>query len=113
KMTWPHRKQAPSLKKARGDRQKPPPPRLRDHTTMGVGGHAAHFVQALNEADVLAATRYAKQLSLPLYPLGGGSNLVVSDDGVRGLVLKLSMKGINVTHQGDDVLVTAAAGEVW
>jgi UDP-N-acetylmuramate dehydrogenase len=113
KMSWPHKRQAPSLKKARADRHRAITPRLADHTTMAVGGRPDHFIVATSAEEVLAATLFARERNLPLHPLGGGSNLVVSDDGVRGVVLKISLTGIDITHQGDDVLVTAAAGEIW
>lgn len=113
KMPWPHKKQAPALKKASADRKKNATPALRDHTTMAVGGRPTHFVAATSVDDVAAAVRYANELNLPLYPLGGGSNLVVSDDGVQGLVLKVALTGIDIIDQGEDVLVTASAGEVW
>src|SRR5690606_19309810 len=95
------------------DRKKNATPALRDHTTMAVGGRPTHFVAATSVDDVAAAVRYANELNLPLYPLGGGSNLVVSDDGVQGLVLKVALTGIDIIDQGEDVLVTASAGEVW
>lgn len=113
KMTWPHKKQAPPLAKATGAARKSPPPRLADLTTMGVGGRATQFLEAVTDDEVREAARLAKKEGLSLYPLGGGSNVVVSDSGVDGIVMKLAMTGIELTHLGEQVFVTAAAGENW
>lgn len=113
KMTWPHKKQAPPLAKATGAARKPAVPRLADLTTMRVGGRATHFVEVVTDDDVRDTARLAKKERLPLYPLGGGSNVVVSDTGIEGVVMKLAMTGIDLTHLGEQVFVTAAAGENW
>ncbi len=113
RMTWPHKKDAPPLAKATGSVRKPPPPRLADLTTMGVGGRPSRFVEVVSDDEVRQAVLQANEEGLALYPLGGGSNIVVSDDGVEGVVMKLAMTGIELTHQGEQVFVTAAAGENW
>ena len=61
---------------------------------MGVGGLARFFAEARDEADVLAACAWARSRRAPLYVLGGGSNLVVDDAGVDGLVLKIALRGV-------------------
>ncbi|HSC89957.1 MAG TPA: UDP-N-acetylmuramate dehydrogenase [Polyangiaceae bacterium] len=82
-------------------------------TTLGLGGPAREFVRATTEAEILSAVERATAHELPLYPLGGGSNLVVADEGVEGLVLAIDSRGIDFHPDGDGVLVTAAAGEPW
>lgn len=113
KMTWPHKKQAPKLAKATGALRKTSTPRLSDLTTMGVGGRPKTFLEAVTDAEVRDAARLAQAEELPLFPLGGGSNIIVSDDGVEGIVMKMAMTGIELTHLGEQVFVTAAAGENW
>ncbi|MFT5355566.1 MAG: UDP-N-acetylmuramate dehydrogenase, partial [Polyangiales bacterium] len=78
-------------------------------TTLGLGGSADHFVAAEDEAQLLDALRWAQDKSLAVTILGGGSNAVVSDQGVRGLVIQLAMRGIR--RRGVDV--EAVAGENW
>jgi UDP-N-acetylmuramate dehydrogenase len=80
---------------------------------MGVGGPARFFVEAADEAAVLAALRWAQERGVPLHVLGGGSNLVVADAGVDGLVVRIALRGVTSRETGDAVEVTAAAGEPW
>ena len=86
---------------------------LASHCTMGVGGPARFFVEAADEAAVLAALRWAEERGVDLHVLGGGSNLVVADAGVDGLVVKVALRGVSAREAGDGVDVTAAAGEAW
>jgi UDP-N-acetylmuramate dehydrogenase len=80
---------------------------------MGVGGLARYFLEAPDEASVLAACRWAAARDLPLHVLGAGSNVVVADEGVDGLVVWLTLRGISMTRVRGSLEVTAAAGEVW
>jgi UDP-N-acetylmuramate dehydrogenase len=78
-------------------------------TTLKVGGAASFFVRATSEAEIIAAFDYAKSNGLDVFVLGGGSNILVSDDGFDGLVIQVALKGID--HSDD--FVTARAGEDW
>jgi len=82
-------------------------------TTFQVGGPARYFVEAQSEADVRAAVGHAASRSLPLFVLGGGSNLLVADSGFPGLMLKMALTGVNETRQKGKVLFDVAAGEDW
>jgi UDP-N-acetylmuramate dehydrogenase len=82
-------------------------------TTLGVGGAARFFVDALTVDDVREAVRFAKGRGLPLFVLGGGSNLVVSDSGWPGLVLKISLLGINHRHGHGTANFVVSTGEDW
>ncbi len=82
-------------------------------TTFQVGGPARWFVEAATEADVREAVQYAANQKLPLFVLGGGSNLVVADAGFPGLVLKIVLGGIKEHDSGGKRLFEAAAGEDW
>ena len=79
-------------------------------TTLGVGGAARYFAVAENEADVAEAVRWAMERELPLFVLGGGSNLLVSDAGFPGLVLQIGIKGVSERDSG---VFEVGAGEVW
>src|SRR5262245_3437892 len=80
---------------------------------MGVGGPASELVFAKSDHDVEDAVEPARRLRVDLYVLGGGSNIVVSDAGVEGLVLAVELRGTRFATDGDFELVTVRAGEPW
>jgi len=82
-------------------------------TTLKVGGVARYFVEATTIAEVSEAVQFSRLKNLPLFVLGGGSNLLISDAGWPGLVLKIGITGINHRHGHDQVVFEAAAGEDW
>ncbi len=82
-------------------------------TTLGVGGPARHYLLAESPEDVIAGVGWAATRGLPLLILGGGSNLVVADEGFPGLVLHLATRGVEKRVVGDAVELTVAAGEEW
>jgi len=82
---------------------------LAPYTTLRVGGPARWFAEAASEEDILEALRFARDKSLPLFVLGGGSNLLVADAGFDGLVLRIALRGVE--RDGDTL--HAAAGEDW
>jgi UDP-N-acetylmuramate dehydrogenase len=86
---------------------------LAPFTTLGVGGPARWFTEARIEDDVPAAAAWAREKRVPLFVLGGGSNLLVSDVGFDGLVLHIRLAGIQNHEVGDRVVYSAAAGENW
>ncbi len=80
---------------------------------MEVGGAARFFVDAQDEAAVLEAADFARRRGVPLRVLGGGSNLVVADEGVDGLVVRIALRGLSTRASGDAIELSAAAGEPW
>src|SRR6056297_1312251 len=63
-------------------------------TTFKIGGKAKYFLKTKNEKDLIRAFKWAKKRSIPIYLLGGGSNILVSDKGFSGLVIKLNSNKI-------------------
>lgn len=86
---------------------------LAPHTTLQIGGNAEYFAEAKDEAEIMELVTFARERELDVTVIGGGSNVLVSDEGVKGLVIKNRVKGISRDISGDDVLVTAGAGEEW
>jgi UDP-N-acetylmuramate dehydrogenase len=82
-------------------------------TTFNVGGPARYFVDAHSEHEVSEAVALACARKLPLFVLGGGSNLLVSDSGWPGLVLKVSLAGVEFEGDLQKMLFHASAGENW
>jgi UDP-N-acetylmuramate dehydrogenase len=86
---------------------------LAPYTTLGVGGPARWLVEADDERGVRDAVRWARERDAGLHVLGGGSNVVVPDAGVEGLVLRVALRGVDARERDGTVEVTAAAGEPW
>ncbi len=86
---------------------------LAGYTTLGLGGPAARFLEAGRDDQVVAAVRAADAEGEPVLVLGGGSNLVVADDGFPGTVVHLANRGVRISEGPGGVAVTVAAGEDW
>jgi len=86
---------------------------LAPYTTFQIGGPARWFAEAASEDDIVAGIAFAGEHRLPLFILGGGSNLLVSDAGFSGLVLRVALTGMASTHKNGQFMVSAAAGEDW
>jgi len=82
-------------------------------TTLEVGGPARYFAEVTAIDMLLAGVKWARQRGAPLFVLGGGSNIVVADRGFPGLVLRMSLRGVETRLDGDEVHITAGAGEEW
>jgi len=82
---------------------------LAPYTTLGIGGAARFLVEAVTEGQVIEALDFATGRRLPVFVLGGGSNVVVSDEGFPGLVIRIALHGVEQENGN----LTAAAGEDW
>lgn len=79
---------------------------LKDFTTFKIGGPAEYFFQAATEEELIQAFKKAVKEELPIFVLGGGSNILISDKGIKGLVIKCEIKGIEFSNN----IVTVGAG---
>ena len=86
---------------------------LAPYTTLQMGGPAQHLAQITDRATLVEALDWAKARALPITILGGGSNVVISDRGIPGVVLVMQTRGIVLTKQRDAVHATVEAGEPW
>jgi UDP-N-acetylmuramate dehydrogenase len=98
-----------------GDGQVTPRERvaLRTFSTLGFGGPARWFVRAGRIEEVAAAHRWCEARGVPMFVLGGGSNLVIAEEGFDGLVLQIGLLGTSMEEAAGDTLVSAGAGEAW
>ncbi len=85
--------------------------KLADYTTARLGGPARGFVRADREDELVDAVRAADASGEPVLILGGGSNLVVADEGFDGTVIQVATRG--VSGGADPGVLTVAAGEDW
>jgi UDP-N-acetylmuramate dehydrogenase len=86
---------------------------LAPFTTIGIGGPARYFARAVDIDLLREAIDWARDRSLPLFILGGGSNLLISDYGFDGLVVHVDLRGVTVQAEDEYAMVRVAAGEVW
>lgn len=82
-------------------------------TTLRVGGPARYFVEGRSAEQVRTAVDWARSRQVPLFVLGGGSNLVVSDRGFPGLVLRIAIRGVEERQEDGQAILEAGAGEDW
>jgi UDP-N-acetylenolpyruvoylglucosamine reductase len=86
---------------------------LAGYTTLGVGGPAERFADAGTDEQIIAEVRDGDATGEPVLVLGGGSNLVVPDEGFPGTVVHVATRGVRMAADHDGVAVTVAAGEDW
>lgn len=86
---------------------------LAPYTTLQVGGNARYFAEPQNDIEVIEALRWAQTRAIPVFVLGGGSNLLVSDAGYDGLVLHIAIEGIETHDDGDKRIYSVGAGVAW
>ena len=80
---------------------------LKNHTSFKIGGPAEEFAEAKSTDDVISLIEYAKEKGIPYMIMGNGSNLLVSDKGVKGLVIKIAKGFDNVEIIGEKVIAEA------
>jgi UDP-N-acetylmuramate dehydrogenase len=82
-------------------------------TTLQIGGAARFFAEARDEEQLLDALAFAEERDLPVFILGGGSNVLIADEGFPGLVIRGAIKGVTWRDEDGVVIVRAGAGEDW
>lgn len=86
---------------------------LAGFSTIGIGGVARYFSEIESVGALIAHVAWARANDLPLFILGGGSNIIVADRGFPGLVLRVKIGGIEARLVEDQAIVTAGAGVEW
>ena len=81
------------------------------HTSFKTGGMADYYIIAKTKQDVECVQNLSKKYDIPLYIMGNGSNLLVKDKGVTGIVLKVAIEKIDIKKsKTKDIYVTVGAG---
>ena len=87
---------------------------LKQYTTMKLGGEARYMATADSASDVVSLYRNARKENLPIFVLGGGSNVITHDEVFEGIVLLNKIKGFEVISETDETTdIKIGAGEVW
>lgn len=82
-------------------------------TTIGIGGPARFFVRARTVDEIREAVNWARDNDERLFFLGGGSNLLIADEGFAGIVVHIDLRGVVVESEDEFATVKVAAGERW
>lgn len=83
-------------------------------TTFFIGGPASFFVEVLNADDLIEALNWANEHKQEVFVLGGGSNVLISDEGFPGLVIKVKPMGLKIILENAETAeLEIASGEVW
>jgi len=86
---------------------------LAPFTTMGIGGPCQFFYEPQSRDALKWCVQWAHDRQIPVLILGGGSNLLIPDEGFPGLVLRMALKGRSFVEDGENVILTVMAGENW
>lgn len=82
-------------------------------TSLGIGGTARYFLEATDSASLASAVGWARSQNLPLFILGGGSNVVIADEGFKGLVVHINIRGIEARLEPHQAIIKVGAGVEW
>ena len=86
---------------------------LKNHNTFGIDASAKYFASFSSESELIALLRNKICKTEPLFILGGGSNILLTQD-FEGIVLANDIKGIDIAYEDEQsVSITVGAGEVW
>lgn len=82
------------------------------HTSFKIGGNADFFVKVENNKELKSLIDMSKINNIPLTIIGNGSNILVKDNGIRGIVAKIDIKKIEIVENENDIIVILGAGEL-
>lgn len=80
------------------------------HTSFKVGGKADIWIKVKTIEELRLILKYAKENNIPFYIVGNGSNLLVKDKGIRGIVIKLDFEEIDIQEKENKVILNVGAG---
>ena len=83
---------------------------MKKHTSFQTGGNADVFAKIEKEEELKYILQYAKNNKIPINVIGNGTNLLVKDGGIRGIVIQLIFKNIDIINSEDKIIINAGAG---
>ncbi|MCI9087265.1 MAG: UDP-N-acetylmuramate dehydrogenase [Clostridia bacterium] len=84
---------------------------MKNHTNFKIGGNADIYVIAKTIEQIQVILKLVKQYQIPLIILGNGSNVLVSDQGIRGIVLSIAIQQFEIEKNREEAIITVGAGE--
>lgn len=84
---------------------------MKNHTTFKIGGPAQCFITINQIEELKEVLRVANEYNISITIVGNGSNLLVSDKGIRGITLKMKLEKIEIQEKGEIIQITVGAGE--
>ena len=86
---------------------------MKNHTTMKVGGPSDIYVEADNIEILSYIIDFSKKNDIPFFLIGNGSNLLVSDEGFRGIITKLTGEFCNISKKSDDIISCGSGAKLF
>ena len=83
---------------------------MKNYTSFKIGGPAEYFVQIKNAEELQEALKIHQQTKEPLTIIGNGSNLLVNDNGIKGIVLQINIKKLEIQEEKDNIKVIVGSG---
>ena len=83
---------------------------MKEHTSFKIGGNADFFVSVKTIEELKQALFYAKQKQIPITIIGNGTNILVSDSGIRGIVIKIDIQHFDIEEENDYVEISVGSG---
>lgn len=83
---------------------------MKNHTSFKIGGNADLFVSVKTEEELKQVLKYAKQKKIPITIIGNGTNILVSDNGIRGIVIKIDIQYFKLKEKNDYVEISVGSG---
>ena len=83
---------------------------MKKHTSFKIGGNADFFVSVKTIEELKQALFYAKQKQIPITIIGNGTNILVSDSGIRGIVIKIDIQHFDIEEENDYVEISVGSG---
>ena len=80
------------------------------HTSFKTGGCADYYIEGKSIEEIKKVMQYANKNKIPLYVIGNGSNILVTDKGIRGIVLKIDLEQIEVEEKENNIILTLGSG---
>lgn len=80
------------------------------HTSFKIGGNADIYIKVKSAEEIVKIKEYAKKYEIPVTVIGNGSNILVRDNGIRGITIQMNMQDVKIEKDENDVLVYVASG---